>query len=124
MSWSKLPDHGSLSESQLPNHSGCTRMLSIERFLALVSGIASAMIQEIRPADVFVTRIDHWFDHKWFGFSGKMLGALGTAITAAQEATQGEDIGMAGDLPLPHFDFGDDTPYPGQSRAIGMRTPW
>jgi hypothetical protein len=48
-----------------------------ERFLALVTRIAAATIQDFRPADVFVTRIDHWFDHKWLGFSGKLLGALG-----------------------------------------------
>jgi hypothetical protein len=48
-----------------------------ERFLALVSGIASTTIQDLRPTDVFITRIDHWFDHKWLGFSGKMLGAPG-----------------------------------------------
>ena len=41
-----------------------------ERFLALVSRISSTTIQDLRPADVFVTRIDHWFDHK-------LLGALG-----------------------------------------------
>ena len=48
-----------------------------ERFLALVSRIASTTVQDLRPADVFVTRIDHWFDNKWLGFSGKLLGALG-----------------------------------------------
>ena len=48
-----------------------------ERFLALISGIVSTTIQDLRPADVFITRIDHWFDHKWLGFSGKLLGALG-----------------------------------------------
>src|SRR3954469_13547774 len=48
-----------------------------ERFLALVSRIASTTIRDVRPTDVFVTRIDHWFDHKWLGFSGKLLGALG-----------------------------------------------
>src|SRR4051812_7469443 len=44
-----------------------------ERFLALVSCIASAIVRDLRPTDVFVTRIDHWFDHKWLGFSGKGL---------------------------------------------------
>ena len=48
-----------------------------ERFLALVSGIASTTINDLRPTDVFITRIDHWFDHKWLGFSGKMLGSFG-----------------------------------------------
>src|SRR3954462_10448639 len=44
-----------------------------ERFLALVGRIASTTIRDLRPTDVFVTRIDHWFDHKWLGFSGKGL---------------------------------------------------
>src|ERR1051325_1936947 len=48
-----------------------------ERFLALVSRIASITIRDVQPTDVFVTRIDHWFDHKWLGFSAKVLGALG-----------------------------------------------
>lgn len=48
-----------------------------EHFLVLVSRIASTTIRDLRPTDVFVTRINHWFDHKWLGFSGKVLGALG-----------------------------------------------
>ncbi len=48
-----------------------------KRFIALVSRIAATTIQDLQPADVFVTRIDHWFDHKWLGFSGKTLGSLG-----------------------------------------------
>jgi hypothetical protein len=47
-----------------------------ERFLALVSRITSTLIHDIRPKDIFVTRIDHWFDHKWLAFSGKLLGAV------------------------------------------------
>ena len=47
-----------------------------ERFLELASRIACTTIRDLRPADVFVTRIDHWFDHKWLGFSGKVLGAV------------------------------------------------
>ena len=48
-----------------------------ERFLALVSRIASTTIRDIRPTDVFVMRIDHWFDHKWLCFSGKVFPGLG-----------------------------------------------
>lgn len=48
-----------------------------ERFIALVSRILSTAIQDLRPKYVFLTRIDHWFDHKWLGFSGKLLGAVG-----------------------------------------------
>lgn len=46
-------------------------------FLALANRTADRTIQQFRPADVFLVRIDHWFDHKWLGFSGKVLGAVG-----------------------------------------------
>jgi hypothetical protein len=46
-------------------------------FLELVSNIAGQVIQQLHPVDVFLIRTDQWFDTKWLGFSGKMLGALG-----------------------------------------------
>ena len=55
-----------------------TRMVTIARmendddhFLSLVNRIIFATIRDLQPTDVFVTRIDHWFDHKWLGFSGR-----------------------------------------------------
>jgi hypothetical protein len=30
-----------------------------------------------RPRDVLIFKIDNWFDHKWLGFSGKVLAAIG-----------------------------------------------
>ena len=30
-----------------------------------------------RPAEVYLVRIDQWFDTKWLNFSGKLLGAVG-----------------------------------------------
>jgi hypothetical protein len=45
-------------------------------FLALVNRIARHIIQQFHPADVFFVRTDHWFDHKWLGFSGNVLGAI------------------------------------------------
>ena len=48
-------------------------------FLALVSRITDQTMQQAHPADVFLVRIDHWFDHKWLGFSGKVLGAVGVS---------------------------------------------
>jgi len=38
---------------------------------------AGKIIQQFHPVDVFLIRTDQWFDTKWLGFSGKMLGALG-----------------------------------------------
>jgi hypothetical protein len=47
------------------------------RFVAMVGRVVSASVRALCPADVFVTQIDHWFDHKWLGFSGKFVGAVG-----------------------------------------------
>src|SRR6267154_3991967 len=46
------------------------------RFLKLVGHIASCSVVESRPADVYIVRIDHWFDHKWLAFAGKLYGAV------------------------------------------------
>ena len=46
------------------------------RFVALVRRSVAASVRSFQPADVFVVRIDHWFDHKWFAFAGKLYGAL------------------------------------------------
>ena len=58
-------------------------MLSIQltkdddpRFVALVRRSAAASVCSFHPADVFVVRINHWFDHKWFAFAGKLYGKL------------------------------------------------
>lgn len=48
-------------------------------FLALVNRIANSTIHQFHPADVFCVRTDHWFDSKWHGFSGKVLGAVGVS---------------------------------------------
>ena len=46
------------------------------RFLASVRRSVASSVRSCQPADVFVIRIDHWFDHKWFAFAGKLYGAL------------------------------------------------
>ncbi len=45
-------------------------------FLALVNRVVDRTVQQFHPTDVFLVRIDHCFDHKWHGFSGKVLGAV------------------------------------------------
>jgi hypothetical protein len=45
-------------------------------FLALVRNITATSVRHAHPTDVFIVRIDHWFDHKWLAFSGKLYGAL------------------------------------------------
>ena len=60
-----------------------TAMLSIAalkdddaNFLALVNRVVDRTVQQFHPTDVFLVRTDHWFDSKWHGFSGKVLGAV------------------------------------------------
>ena len=60
-----------------------TRTLSIvtikkddASFLKLVERIANHTIQQFKPADIFLIRTDHWFDQKWLGFSGNILGVV------------------------------------------------
>jgi hypothetical protein len=48
-------------------------------FLAMVNCIVSNLVRQFRPADIFVIRTDSWFDHKWLGFSGKILGVVGVS---------------------------------------------
>lgn len=47
------------------------------RFIAIASRLLDAAITESRPAEIYLIRIDQWFDAKWLNFSGKSLGALG-----------------------------------------------
>jgi len=46
------------------------------RFIALASQLLDAAIRSDRPAEIFLIRIDGWFDAKWLNFSGKVLGAV------------------------------------------------
>lgn len=41
------------------------------KFLAAVSSLIATMVAEKEPSDLYVTRINKWFDHKWLGYSGK-----------------------------------------------------
>ena len=47
------------------------------RFIDLARRLLDAAITSDQPAEVYVVRIDQWFDAKWLKFSGKVLGALG-----------------------------------------------
>jgi hypothetical protein len=48
------------------------------RFLSLAEEIVAGAVVTHRPLEAYVFKIDHWFDHKWLGFSGKFLGAIGS----------------------------------------------
>ncbi len=47
------------------------------QFIALANQLLEGTITSNRPAEVYLIRIDQWFDAKWLKFSGKVLGALG-----------------------------------------------
>lgn len=49
------------------------------RFIELVNGVLDSTVRLYRPDDLYIVQIDHWFDHKWLAFSGKVLGELGVA---------------------------------------------
>ena len=40
------------------------------QFVELVNPIISALISGSFPEEIFVMKIDNWFDHKWLKFSG------------------------------------------------------
>jgi hypothetical protein len=47
-------------------------------FVQLAYSIIEGAVAVHRPKSFHVTKIDHWFDHKWKGFSGKVVGAVGS----------------------------------------------
>lgn len=47
------------------------------KFLAYVDQLIAGALAVHSPEDVRVFKIDNWFDHKWLGFSGKVLGMIG-----------------------------------------------
>lgn len=48
-----------------------------ENFVGMVERIINAGLNLNQPAEVFIVKVDHWFDFKWRQFSHKIFGALG-----------------------------------------------
>ncbi len=46
-------------------------------FIAKVNSIVNGSIQCFSPTEIYLTKIDNWFDYKWSGFSNKVMGAFG-----------------------------------------------
>lgn len=46
-------------------------------FLALVRDVLGGLADKYSPLELHLIHIDNWFDHKWLGFAGKALGAVG-----------------------------------------------
>lgn len=47
-------------------------------FVETVAQIIRGATVTHRPTDFYIFKIDHWFDHQWLQFSGKIQGAAGT----------------------------------------------
>ena len=48
-------------------------------FVGLAQRLLGRVVALSDPAQVRVVQIDEWFDSKWLGFSGKLLGAVGVS---------------------------------------------
>jgi hypothetical protein len=48
-----------------------------DAFVRWLAPIVNEIVATTRPESVHLIELDHWFDQKWVGFSGKALGALG-----------------------------------------------
>jgi len=46
-------------------------------FLVKAQTITNAVIVELKPKEVFLFKVDNWFDAKWLNFTGKILGVIG-----------------------------------------------
>jgi hypothetical protein len=47
-------------------------------FIQIVEKILNGFIQNITPKEIYIIKIDNWFDFKWRAFEGKILGAVGS----------------------------------------------
>ena len=45
------------------------------KFMRLMNGIISGLVSNDVPDEIFVIKIENWFDHKWLNFSG--IGRVG-----------------------------------------------
>ncbi len=52
-----------------------------DSFVGWLACIVNGVVATSRPVAVHVVELDHWFDQKWLGFSGKAIGAVGTWAT-------------------------------------------
>lgn len=47
-------------------------------FIKKVQVLVNEIISDLDPHEIFLFKVDNWFDTKWLNFTGKVLGALGT----------------------------------------------
>ncbi len=46
-------------------------------FIKIVEKFTNTHVENLNPDEVYVIKIDSWFDFKWRDFSGKIMGAIG-----------------------------------------------
>ena len=46
------------------------------RFIALAKGFLTAALTSSPPTEIYLVRVNEWFDAKWLNFSGKLFGAV------------------------------------------------
>lgn len=47
-------------------------------FISNVQILANRIIKNLNPEEIFLFKVDNWFDSKWLNFTGKVLGLVGT----------------------------------------------
>lgn len=57
-------------------------------FLHGFSRLVSDAVQQLRPREVFVIRIDNWFGIKWYGFAGKAKVAFDSGLSSMDSTIQ------------------------------------
>lgn len=46
-------------------------------FTVIVEKILNSLIHNYSPKEIYIFKIDNWFDYKWRAFAGKAVGAVG-----------------------------------------------
>lgn len=46
-------------------------------FIQHIDPLLKGILLDTKPSEVYLIKIDNWFDQKWLSFGGKVLGALG-----------------------------------------------
>ncbi len=42
-----------------------------QQFITLLNSLVRGLVNEVAPQELWIIKIDNWFDHKWLRFSGK-----------------------------------------------------
>ncbi len=67
-----MTDRAAVERMTFPREEG-----DADGFVELANDLLTATVAMYAPGEIYLVRIDNWFDWKWRGFQGKTLGALG-----------------------------------------------